>query len=65
MFSNFTWLALERKIIMEFIFVKTKELKEFEVEILRTIKYVKHNAIKCILGSLLMYLSLVFLIIML
>ena len=50
---------------MEFIFVKTKELKEFEVEILRTIKYVKHNAIKCILGSLLMYLSLVFLIIML
>lgn len=50
---------------MEFVFVKTKEFREFEREILRTIKYVKHNAIKTIVGSFLFYLSIVFLIIML
>lgn len=50
---------------MQFIFVKTKEFREFEVQILRTIKYIKHNAIKTILFSLLFYLSLVFLIILL
>lgn len=50
---------------MEFIFVKTKEFREFERDILRTIKYAKHNAIQCILGSLLMYLTLVGLIILL
>lgn len=50
---------------MEFIFVKTKEFREFERDILRTIKYIKYNAIQCILGSLLMYLTLVGLIILL
>ena len=50
---------------MQFIFVKTKEFREFEVQILRTIKYIKNNAIKTILYSFLFYLSLVFLIILL
>lgn len=50
---------------MEFIFVKTKEFREFERDILRTIKYIKHNAIKTILGSLLFYLTIVSLIILL
>ena len=50
---------------MQFIFVKTKELREFEVQILRTIKYIKYNAVKTILFSFLFYLSLVFLIILL
>lgn len=50
---------------MEFIFVKTEEFKEFERDIERTIKFVKHNAIKTIVGSFLFYLSIVALIILL
>lgn len=50
---------------MEFIFVKTQELREFEQDIKRTIKYIKHNAIKTIVGSFLFYLSIVALIILL
>lgn len=50
---------------MEFIFVKTKEFREFERDILRTIKYIKHNAIQCIVGSFLIYVTLVGLIILL
>lgn len=54
-----------RKIIMEFIFVKTEEFKEFERDIKRMIKFVKNNAIKTILGSFFFYLSIVALIILL
>lgn len=50
---------------MEFIFVKTEEFREFERDILRTIKYIKRNAIKTILGSFIFYLSIVALIILL
>lgn len=50
---------------MEFIFVKTEEFKEFERDIKRTIKFIKHNAIKTIIGSFLFYLSIVALIILL
>lgn len=51
--------------LMEFIFVKTQELREFEQDIKTTIKYIKHNAIKTIVGSFLFYLSIVALIILL
>lgn len=50
---------------MEFIFVKTKEFKEMEVQILRTIKYIKQHTIKTIVYSLLIYLYLITLIIIL
>lgn len=50
---------------MEFIFVKTEEFKEFEQDLLRTIKFIKHNAIKTILYSFIFYLSIVSLIILL
>lgn len=50
---------------MEFIFVKTKEFKEMEIQILRTIKYIKLHTFKIILYSFLFYISLVFLIILL
>ena len=50
---------------MELIFVKTKEFKEMEIQILRTIKYIKLHTFKTILYSFLFYLSLVFLIILL
>ena len=50
---------------MEFIFVKTEEFKEFEQDIKRTIRFVKNNAIKTIVGSFLFYLSIVALIILL
>jgi hypothetical protein len=50
---------------MEFIFVKSEELKEFERDIERMIKMVKRNTFKIIGGSFLFYLSIVFLIIML
>ncbi len=58
-------LLIGRKQLMEFIFVKTEEFKEFERDIERTIKYIKHNAIKTIVGSFLFYLSIVALIILL
>lgn len=50
---------------MEFIFVKTQELKEFEQDITNCIKFIKRHTIKTILGSFLMYLSLAALIILL
>lgn len=50
---------------MQFIFVKTKEFREIEIQILRTIKYIKLYTLKTILFSFLFYLSLVFLIILL
>lgn len=50
---------------MEFIFVKTREFREMEIQILRTIKYIKLHTLKTILYSFLFYLSLVFLIILL
>jgi len=50
---------------MEFIFVKTQELKEFEQDIKRTIKFIKRNTIKIILYSFIFYLSIVSLIILL
>lgn len=50
---------------MQFIFVKTKEFKEMEIQILRTIKYIKLHTFKTIFYNFLFYLSLVFLIILL
>lgn len=50
---------------MEFIFVKTKEFREFERDILKTIKFIKYNAIGCIIGSFLIYITLVGLLILL
>lgn len=50
---------------MEFIFVRTQEFKEFEQDIKRTIKFIKKNAIKSILGGLLFYLLLCLMIIIL
>lgn len=50
---------------MEFIFVKTKEFREMEIQILRTIKYIKLHTLKTIFYSFLFYISLVFLIILL
>lgn len=50
---------------MEFIFVKTQELKEFEQDVKRTIKFIKHNALLTIFGTFIFYISLVFLIILL
>lgn len=50
---------------MEFVFVKTEEFKKFEKDIKRAIKYIKHNAIKTILYSILFYLTIVSLIILL
>lgn len=50
---------------MEFIFVKTEELREFERDIKRTIRYIKKFTWQTILGSLLMYLFIVLSIIIL
>ena len=50
---------------MEFIFVKTREFKEMEIQILRAIKFIKLHTLKTILYSFIFYLSLVFLIIIL
>lgn len=49
---------------MEFIFVKTQELKEFEQDLKYTIKFIKRNAIKTILYSFIFYVSIVSLIIL-
>jgi len=50
---------------MKFIFVKSEELKEFEEDIKEMIDYVRHNAIKIIVGSFISYISIVALIILL
>lgn len=50
---------------MEFIFVKSEELQEFEDDIKEMIKFVRHNALLVIFGSLISYLLLVFLLIIL
>ena len=49
--------------IMEFIFVKTEELKEFEQDIKRTIRYIKKFTWQTILGSFLIYAFIVLMII--
>ena len=48
---------------MEFTFVKTKELKEFEKQIKDSIKIIKHNALKLILYTFIFYFVLCSLII--
>lgn len=50
---------------MEFIFVKTKELEEFEEQIKDSISLIKKNGIQLILGSLLFYVVLCVMIILL
>lgn len=50
---------------MEFIFIKTQELKEFEQDITNCIKFIKRNAFKTIAYSFLFYLMLASLIILL
>lgn len=48
---------------MEFIFVKTEELKEFERDIKRTMRYIKRFTWQTILGGFLIYAFIVLLII--
>lgn len=50
---------------MEFTYVKTQEIKEFEQQIKRTIKLIKHNCIISILTGLLFYMTISILIILL
>ena len=50
---------------MEFIFVKTQELKEFEQDIKRTIKYIRKFTWQTILGSFIFYAFIVLMIILL
>ena len=50
---------------MEFIFVKTKELEEFEEQIKDSISLIKKNSTQLILGSLLFYVVLCAMIILL
>lgn len=50
---------------MEFIFIKTKELEEFEQQIKDSISSIKKNGIQLILGSLLFYVILCAMIILL
>lgn len=50
---------------MEFIFVKTQELKEFEQDITRTIKHIKKYTWQTILSSFIFYVFIVSLIILL
>ena len=38
-------------IIMQFIFVKTRDFREMEIQILRTIKYIKLHTLKTIFYS--------------
>lgn len=48
---------------MELIFVKTKELEEFEQQIQAGIRIIKHNAFKLILYTFILYFILCSLII--
>lgn len=50
---------------MEFIFVKTKELEEFEQQIKDSISLIKKKGIQIVLGSLLFYVILCAIIILL
>lgn len=50
---------------MEFIFVDSREFKEFRRDIAKSIRFIKHNAIITILGSLVSYLIIVAMLILL
>ena len=50
---------------MEFIFVKTEELKQFEVDVKKAIKVIRKRGLQLIFYSFICYLTLVSLIILL